>query len=84
MGMYNEVWAPCPHCGSQCYKQISQVTLGFGGFWLSSPSTTDDLSYEDKLTLKERVEREKFYCEEHGQFQVVVEITENKRKVFKI
>lgn len=84
MGMYNEVYAPCLHCGSRCYKQISQITLGFGGFDLSEPITTDGLSYEEKLALKKAVEREKFYCEEHGWFQVTIVVTKTKHKVFEI
>ena len=37
--MYNEVFLKCPRCGKSCTEQISQVTLGFGGFDLDNPES---------------------------------------------
>lgn len=64
MGMYNEVRKQCYNCGATCEIQIPQVVLGFGGFNLDDPNSDaiQDLTYEQKLELKEYVEAESFYC----------------------
>lgn len=63
MGMYNEVWKKCPHCDSgRGYMQISQVVLGFGGFYLDDPRTLEDLSLEELKRLREQVYDDYFVC----------------------
>lgn len=69
MGMYNEVFYPCPeNCGGYGYLQIHQIVLGFGGFYLDTRTqfcseSVIDLSNEDLLELKEAVVDELFTCE---------------------
>jgi len=62
MGMYNEVFAKCPKCGSRCCMQISQVVLGFGEFDLNDLSTFSDLSDSETTTVKNYVLEKDFYC----------------------
>lgn len=62
MGMYNEVFKKCPHCGSKGFMQISQVVLGFGGFDLDDPTTLSKLTLEELKMLQECVNNDYFSC----------------------
>ena len=67
MGMYNEVFKNCPKCNGLGYMQISQIVLGFGGFYLDSPSMlADKLEIDEIKLLFERVEKGYFDCEKCG------------------
>lgn len=63
MGMYNEVFCRCPECGSYAYMQISQIVLGFGGFYLDQPETMADLDDDELIRLREAVAEDPFRCE---------------------
>jgi len=64
MGMYNEVFKKCPKCGKFGYMQISQIVLGFGGFYLDYPeSLAKQLDIDEIKLLFERVEDDGFLCE---------------------
>lgn len=67
MGMYNEVFQPCPnsHCGIG-YAQIPQIVDGFGGFYLNKPETFEELSTEHLERLLAYVEDEIFICDKCG------------------
>lgn len=62
MGMFNEVYKSCYNCGARCEIQIPQVVLGFGGFDLDNPNSTEHLTLEQKNELAEYVNEESFYC----------------------
>lgn len=64
MGMYNEVFKRCPHCGGRGYLQISQIVLGFGCFDLDDPEDlADKLNEPQLLKLADRVKDEWFRCQ---------------------
>lgn len=64
MGMYNEVFKKCPTCGDYIRLCITQIVLGFGGFYLDNPeSIADELDLEQIKRLKKCVDGEWFYCE---------------------
>ena len=63
MGMFNEVFAPCPECGSSGYTQIAQLVSGFGGFYLTNFSTLEKLDSDDVESLYQMVEGESFECQ---------------------
>ncbi len=78
--MYNEVHKNCYNCGAACTIQIPQITLGFGDFSLDNPNSINikALTYEQKLELKEYVEKESFYCEYEGcntSFEVEIDVS---------
>ena len=84
MGMYNEVFKRCPECGNLNDIQISQVELGFGGYYLDQPSTMYHLDIEDKNKLKRRVEAEDFHCSGCGNmYKVEVSVTDTNT-VYKV
>ena len=76
MGMYNEVFKACPHCGSSVMVQIPQVVLGFGNFVLDRPDLIkQELTYAQRQELAEYVNRERFYCQDcNNSFTVNVEV----------
>jgi hypothetical protein len=64
MGMYNEVFKKCPRCNSCCTLHISQIVLGFGGFYLDDPeSIARELDLEQIKQLKRSMEDKLFHCE---------------------
>lgn len=69
MGMYNEVFYPCPkNCGGYGYLQIQQIVLGFGGFYLDKriefcSESVRELTEEALIELKDAVTGELFTCE---------------------
>lgn len=68
MGMYNEVWYPCPEpeCNGMGLMQISQIVMGFGNFRLHDLDTLSELSEDELRELKERVLEDDFSCEDCG------------------
>lgn len=62
MGMYNEVFVKCPTCNCHAYCQISQIVLGFGGFYLDRPDTLEALSTDELTRLREAISGEYFCC----------------------
>lgn len=83
MGMYNEVFKNCPECGCQCTVQISQVVLGFGGFFLDSPKALEEFSMEELQLVKERIKDKLFYCDECGHNFPAIGTTEQKHQAIK-
>ncbi len=84
MGMYNEVFKNCPECGCQCEMQIYQVVLGFGGFFLDSPTALEQFTMDELKEVKEAVKDKLFYCEECGHnFPAIPRNTEEKHKEIK-
>ena len=64
MGMYNEVFKKCPTCDGYVCLHISQIVLGFGGFYLDDPeSIADELDLDQIKQLKRCVDGKWFYCE---------------------
>ena len=77
--MYNEVHKSCYNCGATCTIQIPQIVLGFGNFNLDNPDSMKELTHEQKLELKEYVEKESFYCGHescNSAFEIEVEVAE--------
>lgn len=62
MGMYNEVYKKCPNCASRCTIQISQISLGFGGFDLDDLDGLSTLSKASLEKLAHKVKSETFWC----------------------
>jgi hypothetical protein len=64
MGMYNEVFKKCPSCNDYIRLCITQIVLGFGGFYLDDPkSIAEELDLDQIKQLKKCVDGEWFYCE---------------------
>jgi len=83
MGMYNEVFKKCPHCGKKGYMQISQVVLGFGGFDLDDPTTLSELNLEELKMLQERVYDDYFSCKSEScgnSFRIFADADEDARQ----
>jgi hypothetical protein len=64
MGMYNEVFKKCPTCNGYGEMHISQIVLGFGGFYLDNPERiAEELDEDQVIRLKNAVEDSKwFFC----------------------
>jgi hypothetical protein len=60
--MYNEVFLKCPRCGKSCTEQISQVTLGFGGFDLDNPESLAAALDEQQLSCTKDFEIQHTPC----------------------
>jgi len=63
MGMYNEVFYPCPKCQHYGYMQISQIVNGFGNFYLDNPQTLMELNKDQLNLLKEYIKEDWFNCQ---------------------
>lgn len=85
MGMFNEVWKTCPKCRSERgYAQISQIVLGFGGFYLDRPERlVEDLTLDQLLDLETEVTSEScwFNCQScDHRFRLLDEVEIDERR----
>lgn len=64
MGMYNEVFYPCPepNCFGSGYMQIAQLVYGFGGFSPLIPDSLKELTVEQLHQLKAAIVEDNFRC----------------------
>lgn len=69
MGLYNEVFCPCPNsiCPGDGHTQIAQIVPGFGNIHLSDLSHLGRLTNAQLEHLNSELQEAEFKCQSCGQ-----------------